>query len=127
MGKTMVAFADGLFAGGDDVELPEDNLDLERTFRVPKGHERRIHGRSHAGIRIVQRGPTLLPALDAHIQHPTPFTTADLAPWLGAEPPRSQQECLRRRTIMRRARSKKNRPALLQDLERRFRQAVPDG
>ena len=37
-------------------DLPRDNLDLERWFRLPKGHERRIHGRCHAGVRIVQEG-----------------------------------------------------------------------
>ena len=45
--------------------MPRDNLDLERWFRVPKGHERRIHGRCHAGVRIVQEGATMLLALDA--------------------------------------------------------------
>ena len=48
----------------------KDNLDLERWFRLPKRHERRIHGRRHAGIRIVQDGPTLVLALDAHVAHP---------------------------------------------------------
>jgi hypothetical protein len=33
--------------------LPVDNLALERAFRLPKGHERRIHGHAHAGVRIV--------------------------------------------------------------------------
>ena len=47
-----------------------DNLDLERWFRLPKGHERRIHGHRHAGVRIVQEGPTLVHALDAHHDPP---------------------------------------------------------
>jgi 2,3-bisphosphoglycerate-independent phosphoglycerate mutase len=38
---------------------------LERWFRLPKSHERRIHGRRHAGVRLVQTGATLVPALDA--------------------------------------------------------------
>ena len=44
MAVVMAAFVAGLFAGGDLKGLPEDNLDLERWFRLPKGHERRIHG-----------------------------------------------------------------------------------
>jgi hypothetical protein len=35
-------------------------LDLERWFKRPKGHERRLHGRRHAGVRIVQQGPTCI-------------------------------------------------------------------
>jgi len=50
MSRVMASFKDGLFAGGDRVNFPRDNLDLERWFRLPKGHERRIHGRSHAGV-----------------------------------------------------------------------------
>jgi hypothetical protein len=51
--------------GGDEPGLPHDILELERWFRLPKGHERRIHGHRHAGVRLVQQGATLLPALDA--------------------------------------------------------------
>ena len=43
----MASFAAGLFVG-PVADLPEDNLDLERWFRKPKSHERRIHGRRHA-------------------------------------------------------------------------------
>ena len=71
--------------------LPQDNLDLERWFRRPKGHERRIHGRRHAGVRLVYEGPTLALTLDAHLQHPEPFTAADLAPYRSAQPPHSPQ------------------------------------
>ena len=63
MGNVMASFAPGLFVGGEDGDLPQDNLDLERWFRQPKGHERRIHGHRHAGVRLVQEGPTLLLAL----------------------------------------------------------------
>ena len=62
MGTVMASFQVGLFVGGDDANLPRDNLDLERWFRQPKGHERHIHGHKHAGVRIVQRpdhGPRL--------------------------------------------------------------------
>lgn len=127
MDETMESFAPGLFAGGDDAELPVDNLDLERAFRLPKGHERRIHGHAHAGIRIVQRGPTLILVLDAHARHPEPFLAEELAPWAHARAPDSQRTCLRRRQIMRRARSKKKRPLLLAELERRYKEAVPGG
>src|SRR4029453_9552291 len=37
---------------GEDGDLPQDNLDLERWFRQPKGHERRIHGHRHVGVRL---------------------------------------------------------------------------
>jgi hypothetical protein len=67
--------------GGEAADFPEDNLDLERWFKHPKGHERRIHGRRHAGVRIVQQGPTLMLALDAHIHHDGPFTVNDLQPY----------------------------------------------
>jgi len=123
MARTMMSFAPGLFAGGDDLDLPCDNLDLERAFRLPKGHERRIHGHAHAGIRIVHRGPSLLLVLDAHTRHPEPFTAKDLMPWVNARAPASQQDCQRRRGIMRRARSRKKRPLLLADLERRYHHA----
>ena len=66
----MTSFEGGLFAGGTQVDLPQDNLDLERWFRLPKGYERRIHGHQHADVRIVQEGPSLLLALDAHREHP---------------------------------------------------------
>jgi len=120
MSKVMRSFEKGLFAGGDDPTLPRDNLDLERFFRRPKGHERRIHGRSHAGTRIVQRGPTLILTLDAHLRHPEPFSADELAPWRGASLPEVQLDCRHRARIMRQARSSKRRQPLLQNLEARF-------
>lgn len=124
MARTMKSFRKGLFAGGDDRDLPHDNLDLERAFRLPKGHERRIHGHAHAGVRIVQRGPSLLLALDAHVRHPESFIPEDLVPYRDARASASQRECRRRRGIMRRARSAKSRPILLADLERRYQEAI---
>lgn len=124
MAKTMTSFSSGLFAGGDDCDLPVDNLDLERFFRLPKGHERRIHGHAHAGMRIVHHGPSLMLVLDAHLRHPEPFSGEDLAPWVGARAPASQQECLRRRRIMCQARSTKKRPQLLAELEARYQAAI---
>lgn len=120
MAKRMCSFQPGLFAGGDTVELPRDNLDLERWFRNPKGHERRIHGHHHAGVRIVQEGCTLIHALDAHLRHPEPFATTDLLPYRHALPPDSQLQALARRKLMRRARSTKQRPLLLAELEDRY-------
>lgn len=125
MTKTMASFAPGLFAGGDDAELPLDNLDLERAFRVPKGHERRIHGHAHAGVRIVQQGPTLLLVLDAHQHDPSPLRPEQLTPYLDAPIPQSQLESEQRRKIMRLARSCKRRPLLLDTLARRYQQASP--
>jgi hypothetical protein len=116
----MGSFAPGLFVGGDDPDLPHDNLELERWFRQPKGHERRIHGHRHAGVRIVLEGPTLVLALDAHQSHPAPFQVEQLLPYAHASPPACQREALHRRSIMRKARSRKKRPTLLQDLERQY-------
>ena len=120
MGQVMASFAPGLFVGGEEADLPQDNLDLERWFRQPKGHERRMHGHRHAGVRLVQEGPTLLLALDAHIAHPGPFTAADLWPYRHRPAPACQKQAMHRRAIIRRARSKKKRPRLLAELERRY-------
>jgi hypothetical protein len=122
MAQVMTSFLAGLFVGeGVFVEI-KDNLDLERWFRLPKSHERRIHGHRHAGIRIVLEGPTLVHALDAHAFHPEPFTVEDLLPYRTARPPQCQKQALDRRKIMRKARSKKSRPILLADLERRYQE-----
>jgi hypothetical protein len=118
--KVMESFEPGLFAGGDEVDLPRDNLDLERWFRQPKGHERRIHGRRHAGVRIVQEGPTLVLALDAHQQHPQPFNEVELQPYRHASAPACQRAAVHRRKIMRKARSKKKRRLLLAELEAKY-------
>jgi hypothetical protein len=120
MGRIMTSFKPGLFAGGGRGDWPRDNLDLERWFRLPKGHERRIHGRCHAGVRIVQEGATMMLALDAHRQHPRPFTEAELRPYRDAEVPASQKEVIHRRKVMRAARSTKKRPGLLRKLEKRY-------
>jgi hypothetical protein len=122
MVQVMSSFVAGLFVGADQLEEIKDNLDLERWFRLPKSHERRIHGHRHSGIRIVLEGPTLVHALDAHQAHPKPFTVDDLLPYWAAREPPSQTQALQRRKIMRKARSKKKRPLLLADLERRYRE-----
>ena len=118
--NVMRSFRAGLFAGGDDLDHVPDNLDLERWFRLPKGHERRIHGHRHAGVRIVQEGPTLLLALDAHATHPGPFRVEDLWPYHAAREPECQCQAIHRRKVMRKARSPTKRPKLLADLERRY-------
>jgi hypothetical protein len=123
MAALMLSFAAGLFVGEEEYEGVRDNLDLERWFRLPKGHERRIHGHRHAGVRLVVEGPTLVHALDAHVAHPGPFTAAELLPYRTAREPPCQAEALKRRKIMRKARSRKQRPVLLTDLERRYQEA----
>lgn len=123
MAGVMTSFVPGLFVGEATFEDIRDNLDLERWFRLPKSHERRIHGHRHAGVRIVQEGPTLVHALDAHLTHPGPFTVDDLLPYRTAEEPPCQREAIHRRKVMRKARSKKKRPILLADLERRYRES----
>lgn len=120
MGRVIASFQPGLFAGGDRGDWPRDNLDLERWFRLPKGHERRIHGRCHAGVRIVQEGETMMLALDAHRHHPQLFTEEELRPYRDAEVPDSQKEVIHRRQAMRAARSTTKRAALLRELEKRY-------
>jgi hypothetical protein len=122
MATLMISFLAGLFVGEGKFEEIKDNLDLERWFRLPKSHERRIHGHRHAGVRIVQDGPTLVLALDAHVAHPGLFTADDLLPYRAAREPPCQREALNRRKVMRKARSKKKRPILLAELERRYRE-----
>jgi hypothetical protein len=124
MGRVMASFQPGLFVGGGRADLPRDNLDLERWFRLPKGHERRIHGRCHAGVRIVQEGATMLLALDAHRHHPQPFTEEELRPYRDAIAPESQKEAMRRRKVMRTARSTAKRGSLLRNLEERYAASV---
>jgi hypothetical protein len=123
MVQVMRSFLAGLFVGEGKFEPIGDNLDLERWFRLPKSHERRIHGHRHAGIRIVLEGPTLVHALDVHAAHPEPFTVEELLPYRTAPEPPCQTQALNRRKIMRKARSKKKRPLLLADLEQRYRES----
>jgi hypothetical protein len=120
LAKVMESFEPGLFVGGGAADLPQDNLDLERWFRLPKGHERRIHGHSHAGVRIVQEGPTLVLVLDAHQARQGPFTAEELHPYRSSVPPHSQRQAIHRRKIMRKARSPKKRRLLLAELEARY-------
>ena len=122
MATVMLGFLAGLFVGEQEYEAIRDNLELERWFRLPKSHERRIHGHRHAGIRLVLEGPTLVHALDAHAAHPGPFSVDDLLPYRTAREPPCQTEARNRRKIMRKARSKKRRPLLLAELERRYRE-----
>jgi hypothetical protein len=119
MGSVMARCAPGLFVGGEEADLPPDHRALERWLKQPKGHERRIHGHQHAGVRLVQEGPTWRLGLAAHLAHPEPFTGADVVPYRHHPAPAGQRQALRRRTMMRRARSKKQRPGLLAELERR--------
>ena len=119
LAKLMARFRPGLFVGEEAFGV-RDNLDLERWFRLPKGHERRIHGHRHAGVRIVQEGATLIPVLDAHAQHPDPFCVADLYPYRCAQPPPCEQSAVSRRRTMRLARSNETRPRLLASLEARY-------
>jgi hypothetical protein len=123
MATVMLSFLDGLFVGEESFEEIKDNLDLERWFRLPKGHERRIHGHRHAGIRLVVEGPTLVHVLNAHEDHPEPFTAGDLGAYRTACEPTCQTEARNRRKVMRKARSKTKRPMLLAELERRYRES----
>jgi hypothetical protein len=120
LSKLMASWAPGLFVGGKAGNVPWDNLDLERWFRLPKGHERRIHGHQHAGVRLVREGPTLLPALDAHREHEGLFTAEELYPYRAHPAPADQKAAQHRHRVMRRARSPKQRAKLLQELEQQY-------
>jgi hypothetical protein len=120
LSKRMASWAPGLFAGGKAGNVPWDNLDLERWFRLPKGHERRIHGHRHAGVRLVREGPTLLPALDAHHERDGLFTAEELHPYRDPPMPADQEAAQHRHRVMRRARSSKQRARLLQELEHQY-------
>jgi hypothetical protein len=87
--------------------MPDDNLDLVRGFKKPKGHDRSIHGRKHVGMRVVNEGPTLLLALDAHLLQNNPGTNQDLFPYVYAKPPESQIQSLEHKRTMTSVRSKK--------------------
>lgn len=107
MGKMMLRFCDGLFAGGDDLDFPADNLALERWFKNPKGHSRRITGNLHVGTKSVYEGPTLIPTLDAHLEMENPLTYNDLCKYIDAQVPVSEKEATERKRTMTRAASKK--------------------
>jgi hypothetical protein len=121
-GTTMLSFEQGLFVGGD-LQLPQDNLDLERFFKRPKRHQRHIHGTAHAGSRLVSQGPTLIPTLDAHLRDPNPLTPEMLIPYCNSPIPSAQLQAIERRAVMRRARSPKKRPLLLHQLEQLYFQS----
>lgn len=108
IGALMQHFEDGLFCGGETLDMPEDNLELERWIKGPKAHERRIHGRQHVGVRLVIEAPTYVPAFDAHLSRTAPFTVQELLPYATAGIPESQQQAVTRHRLMRKARSKKN-------------------
>jgi len=130
LARQMTNWKPGLFLGDGTAErrveesgrpyLPEDNYGIERSFRLPKGHARHVHGRAHAGVALVQRGATLLPALDAHELHSAPFTHDDLRPYFDALEPAAQKEVRQRAHVMRKARSAKQRPLLLEQLRKRY-------
>ena len=61
-----------------------------------------------------------MPTLDAHAGLSGPLQASDLMGYKDAEPPREEQEAMQRRKVMRRARSKKQRPILLAELEQRY-------
>jgi hypothetical protein len=77
---------------------------------------------AHAVVRIVQEGMTMVHALDAHAAHPRPFTVDHLLAYRTAQVPPCQKQARNRRKIMGKARSKKQRPILLTELEQRYRE-----
>ena len=77
----------------------------------PQDHERRLHGRRYAGVRLVQQEPTRMVALDGHVYHESPLTGNDLQPFGHARVPASSQEAVERGKSMRQGRSRNTRDA----------------
>jgi len=124
LATVMSSFEPGVFVGGEGADFPADKVDVERWFKRPKGHARRMHGRRHAGVRLVQQGPTRMLALAAPVHHHGPWTVDDLEPYRHSRVPASQQEAVERGKSMRQARSRKKRSVLLADLEKRYGNAL---
>ena len=118
--KIMISLEPGVFVGSEAADFPTDHWALERWCKGPTGHERRLQGQRHAGVRMVRHGPTLLLALEAHVHHEESLTVDDRMPSRLAAVPQSQQDAVKRGKIMRKARSRKKRPELLADLEKRY-------
>ncbi len=57
---------------------------------------------------------------DAHTDREEPFKPEELLDYKDARPPRQEQEAMHRRQVVRRARSRKQRPILLAELERHY-------
>ena len=122
MATLMISFLAGLFVGTGKFEEIKDNLDLERWFRLPKSHERGPRS-SPRGDRIVQDGPTLALALDAHVVHPG-FPADDLLPYRTAREPPCQRERHEPTQDYEESTLEEERPILLAELERRYREAT---
>ena len=123
MATIMLSFLDGLFVGEGEYEAIRDNLDLEALVSLAQESRAADSRSSPRRDALVVDGPTLVHALDAHAAHPGPFTADDLLPYRTAREPTCQTEARDRRTIMRKARSKRDRPLLLAELERRYRES----
>ena len=61
-----------------------------------------------------------MPTLDAHKDRDKAYTTEELLAHKDAKAPKEELDAIHRRKVMRRARSKKQRPILLAELERRY-------
>jgi hypothetical protein len=61
-----------------------------------------------------------MPVLDAHKDRDWPYQAEELLGYRNAQPPPEEQQAVNRRKVMRRARSRKRRPVLLAELERRY-------
>lgn len=80
--------------GSDDEELLGDNLGLERWIKRPMGYKRHLHGHEHVGHPLMYEGPTLLPALDAHVSRTVPFLYHELLSYVNMAVPKSQQKAV---------------------------------
>ena len=99
--KVMSSFEPGLFVGGEGADVPADKVEVAPWCTRPTGPERRMHGRRHAGVRLVQQGPTRRLALAAPVHHHGPCTGNALEPDRHRRVPARQQEALEHGKIMR--------------------------
>ena len=53
--KMMSSFEPGVFVGGESADCPADNLALERWFKRPKGHERRLQAVATRGYGLCNK------------------------------------------------------------------------
>ncbi len=103
--------------GGDSHSTPHGYFknhflrDVAKPVLEANSHAKVQMRRKVRGFRSIEQSLQL--TLDAHANHPEPFVADDLIPYRNAQPPPSQHSAIACRRIMRKARSSKQRAALL--------------
>ena len=118
-----MSFLAGLFVGEGKFEEIRDNLDLGAMVSLTQESRAADSRSSPRGDSYRPRRADISASPWTHtLRIPGHSPSEDLLPYRTAREPPCQQEALNRRKIMRKARSKKKRPFLLADLERRYRE-----